>query len=128
MEDAPLEEKEEERRKYTRFKVKDGTFAFSKAIPYEIIDICEAGMSVRTLNCEQRNAKPVVFDLFAADKNNYLPQISSTIVNEVAIFPSPMFSVFPSTRWCIQFHELDDEEKAQLSNFIGEISVSVLFE
>jgi|GEM_PF-1023523 len=128
MQVAPLEEKKEERRKHTRFKVKEGTFAFSKAIPYEIIDICEAGMSVRTFDCEQKNADSMVFDLFAADKNSYLPQISSTVVNEVAIFPSPMFSVYPSTRLCIQFHELGAEDKKQLNIFIEENSVSALCE
>ncbi|PIE60383.1 MAG: hypothetical protein CSA31_02315 [Desulfobulbus propionicus] len=125
MENTPVEEKKEERRKYTRFKVQEGTLAFFNATPYEIIDICEAGMAVRALSPTQEDSTSPVFDLFAAGKNNYLPHISSTIVNQFTIFPTPMFSVLPTTRWCVQFKMLDEDERTRLSSFIDENSVSL---
>lgn len=107
-----------ERRTSRRFKVSESTFAFFGSTPCRIVDISESGMAVNHVVLSSKPLSPSFFDLFSAERETFLPQIPGELVDEVALFPMPMFSVLPTKRLCIKFDALTTEQLDQLKRFI----------
>lgn len=114
---------ENERRTNPRFKVREGTFAFFGSTPCRILDISESGMAVNHVIMSNKSLAPVFFDLFSSDKKEYLQHIPGELINEVALFPMPLFSVLPTKRVSIKFDELTTEQREKLRLFIDNNAV-----
>lgn len=112
-----------ERRTSKRFKVNEGTFAFFGSTPCRILDISETGMAVNHVMLNNKTLSTVFFDLFSAEKEEYLSQIPGELVNEVALFPMPLFSVLPTKRLCIKFDELTSAQREKIRLFIDSNAV-----
>ena len=118
MEQEPQVIHREERRKHTRYKVKEGTLAFLEATPCVIVDISESGMAVNYVAFKDECIANYNFDLFSTDRDTYLPRISGELVAEIALVPPSLFSVIHTKRLGIKFNTLSLDQQSLLRYFI----------
>ncbi|WP_153305910.1 hypothetical protein [Desulfogranum mediterraneum] len=111
-----------ERRRYPRFKVREGTFAFLESIPCTIEDISEAGMAVQFVVLDKKHLFPLFIDLLSYEQETYLQQIPVGKVDESVLFP-PLFSVLQTKKVRVAFDTLNHEQQSGLRRFIARSSI-----
>ncbi len=108
----------EERRKFPRYRVKDGVFAFLGSTPGMIVDISEGGMAIEYIVLQKDEVSAASFDLFSTQQQDYIADIPGSTVSTVDVFPSSGLGTFKTTRLCVKFGELNSEQKSKLRYFI----------
>lgn len=107
-----------ERRRFTRYKVKDNAVAFLGKSACSILDVSAVGISVRYSLIEQEAANPAHLDIFLEDTKFYLPKVPVEVVDEVMTSPHSMFSSLRIKRLGLKFKELSPEQQKRLDEFI----------
>ena len=88
-----------ERRRFTRYKVKDNAVAFLGKSACSILDVSAVGISVRYSLIEQEAANPAHLDIFLEDTKFYLPKVPVEVVDEVMTSPIPCSVPCGSSGW-----------------------------
>jgi len=113
--------KKTNRRKHQRFMVKEGAFAVMKP-GYknlgQIKNISMGGLAYRHIADKRAENGLYKMDIFLSNKNFYLENIpfrTVTVLDEASEFP---YSSVMMKRHCIQFVDLDSDQKQMLDYFI----------
>ncbi|WP_028580003.1 PilZ domain-containing protein [Desulfogranum japonicum] len=114
-----------ERRKFPRYRVKDGVFAFLGSTPGMIVDISEGGMAIEYIVLNKDEVSAASFDLFSTHQQDYIANIPGATVGEVDVFPSSYFSSFKTTRLSVQFGEMNREQQSKLRYFILQNTIAL---
>jgi hypothetical protein len=111
---------EEDRRRFPRHKLKEGSFAFFGSTPGVIVDISPAGMSVNYIVLDEKKYDQITFDLFSPKNKIYLPSLHGKVVREDRPDPAPSYSTLHTRKLCIMFEELSNTQLSKLNQFISE--------
>lgn len=113
-----MPELQEERRRYTRFHVREGAYAFIDSIPFTIQDISEGGMKIQSVIFDDEPPDDVEVDIFVNNGDFYLRNVPVHLVN---LSQSEATTPFCAIRVCyfgFEFGELTRQQKQLVDNFI----------
>lgn len=107
-----------ERRRHKRFRVKDDALVFLGKDSGTIWDISKSGLSIHCIALDKKPPLPGQLDIFFAQTRFYLPNLPVSLVDDVQMLPSPIFSSFQMKRLRMEFGTLSNEQQARLDEFI----------
>ena len=114
-----------EKRKTTRFKVKEGAYAISSSTKSnellgQIIDISTGGLSFSYLDYENKyeSIEPSDIDLFISGAGFFFNNLRIKTISDIVLPETHSFSSLPIRRRSIQFSNLSKQDKSNLDNFI----------
>ncbi len=107
-----------ERRRYKRYRVKEGALAFLGAVPGSISDISEGGLAVHYVVFEKQPEEDLQLDIFFGRDDFYLADLPGRKVSDADSSPDVTFSRIRVRRMGVQFGELTGEQKSRLKYFI----------
>ena len=111
-----------EKRKFTRFKVKDLSFALLKSDFYEelgeIIDISKGGLAFQYLVGENLIKEAVELDIILAHNGFHLKELPCKTISDFEIINEIYFSSLKMRRHSIKFADLDNKQISELDYFI----------
>jgi c-di-GMP-binding flagellar brake protein YcgR len=110
--------KSEERRKHTRFRVREGAYAFIDNIPFTIQDISEGGMKIQSVVFDDTPLENLTVDIFVNNGNFYLKNVPVRLVSLLQDESTTPFSTIHVRRFGFQFENLTDQQKHLLDNLI----------
>ena len=109
------------RRKYSRYRVKDNAFTVINPEPVKvvpIIDIGMGGLSIYLDNGARRPDPESKLEIMMADCSFYLEKLPFQIVADVRAFPNKSSSLMDGRRYGIKFGNLRPSQKSHLKYFI----------
>jgi hypothetical protein len=116
------EKEQAERRKHTRFEVREGAFAVlrpDRNIVGEILDISKGGLSFRYITGEEQSRESSGLDILFAGGSFSLAGVPFKTVSDF-LMPDGFFSNSTTTRRRgVQFGVLTQEQTGELKSFIG---------
>ena len=115
----------EERRRFPRYRVKEGALAFLGAIPGNIVDISEVGITVHYVMLTNEPVPSDCLDIFYSSDEFYLPDLPSRLVSDMNSLNETPFSALRVKRLGFQFGELSSEQKRKLQEFIKKNAIAV---
>jgi len=117
-----------EMRKFTRFKVKDLSFALLKTVFYEelgeIIDISKGGLAFKYLVGENQIKEAVELDIIHAHNSFHIKKLPCKTISDFEIINEIDFSSLKMKRHSIKFGELDNNQISELDYFIKHHTIS----
>ncbi len=113
-----------DRRRFPRYRVKDGALAFIGAVPGAIVDISEGGMAVHYAVFGREPDRNLRLDIFLGSDDFLLKDIPASIVNDSTLDPDAPFRAVQVKRFSLRFGELSDQQKSSLRYFILHNTVS----
>ena len=117
-----------EMRKFTRFKVKDLSFALLKTVFYEelgeIIDISKGGLAFKYLVGENQIKEAVELDIIHAHNSFHIKKLPCKTISDFEIINGIDFSSLKMKRHSIQFGELNNKQISKLEYFIKQHTIS----
>ncbi len=113
-----------ERRRFPRYRVKEGALAFLGAVPGNIVDISEAGITVHYVMLTSEPVPSDCLDIFYSSDDFYLPDLPSRLVSDMNSLDETPFSALRVKRLGFQFGELTPEQKRKLQEFIKKNTVT----
>ena len=115
-----------ERRKYKRFKVKEGTFAVLRAPVTkvgQIIDISRGGLAFSHMANGEASNGLFQLDIVIIDKGFRLNKVPIKTVSDVEIVKKIPFSSTTMRRLSVQFGELKSSHISQLTYFFQHYAI-----
>jgi hypothetical protein len=110
-----------ERRKWTRFKVREGAFVAIKSDHYvvgPIHDISKNGFGFRYIGKKGQIHGPLEVDIFFCGHGFYLQKVKAETISDFKI-DKKVPSSYSAVRYCsAQFCELTNDQISNLENFI----------
>ncbi|WP_456473534.1 PilZ domain-containing protein [Desulfolithobacter sp.] len=113
-----------DRRRFPRYRVKDGALAFIGTVPGAIVDISEGGMAVHYAVFGREPNRNLRLDIFLGSDDFLLKDIPASIVNDTTLDPDAPFRAVQVKRFSLRFGELTDQQKSSLRYFILHNTVS----
>lgn len=117
-----------EKREFTRFKIKDLSFALLKSSFYEelgeIIDISKGGLAFQYLVGENQIKESVELDIILAYNDFYIKKLPCKTISDFDIINEIYFSSLKMRRHSIKFGELDNNQISELDYFIKQHTIS----
>ena len=118
-----------EKRKFTRFKIKDLSFALLKSDSYEelgnIIDISKGGLAFQYLVGENQIKEAFELDIILASNDFHIKKLPCKTISDFEMTNKIYFSSLKMKRHSIKFGELDNNQKSELDYFIKQYTISV---
>jgi len=111
--------KSDEKRKYARFTVSDGAFAFINNTPFTIRNISEGGLQLQSVVFDDAPSDDMLLDIFLKKDNFYLQNIPVRLVRFQKNSASSPFSNAHVKCFGLQFGELTLQQKTRLDSFIA---------
>lgn len=108
-----------DRRRHTRFQVRDGAFAYINNIPFTIRNISEGGMRLQSVVFEDTPQEEMTLDIFLKDEDFYLQDIPVQLVTLLRKTTDSPFSTLQLRCLGIKFGELTEQQKTRLDFFIS---------
>ena len=108
----------EERRRYTRFRVREGAYAFIDNIPFTIQDISEGGMKIQSVVFDDTPLDNLKVDIFVNSGKFYMRDVSVRLVRLLQDNSTTPFSAIRVKRFGFEFENLSDQQKLLLDNLI----------
>ena len=119
---------EVEMRKFTRFKVKDLSFALLKTAFYEelgeILDISKGGLAFKYLVGENQIKEAVELDIIHANNSFHIKKLRCKTISDFEIINEVDFSSLKMKRHSVKFGELDNNQISELDYFIKQYTIS----
>jgi len=108
-----------EKRKAPRFNVTAETFAVISSYHQlgKIIDICSGGLAFQNYSTREDAYSASELDIFTTDGFN-LKEIPFKIIATIPIVENFQYSMVQAQRYCLQFEELQNDQKLKLEYFI----------
>ena len=117
-----------EMRKFTRFKVKDLSFALLKTVFYEelgeILDISKGGLAFKYLVGENQIKEAVELDIIHAHNSFHMKKLPCKTISDFEIINGVDFSSLKMKRHSVKFGELDNNQISELDYFIKRYTIS----
>ncbi|MBC2693989.1 MAG: PilZ domain-containing protein [Desulfobacteraceae bacterium] len=117
-----------EKRKFTRFKVKDISFVLLKSVSYEelgeIVNISKGGLAFQYLVGENQIKESVELDIILAGNGFHMKKIPCKTIADFEIINEIYFSSLKMRRHSIKFGELDNNQISELDYFIRQHTIS----
>lgn len=107
-----------ERRKFPRFRVREGAYAFIDNIPFTIQDISEGGMKLQSVVFDETPVENLTVDIFVNNGKFYLKGIPVRLISLLQDDTASPFNVIHVKRFGFKFEELTDQQKHLLDNLI----------
>ncbi|MDW7772721.1 MAG: PilZ domain-containing protein [Desulfobulbaceae bacterium] len=107
-----------ERRKYPRFRVREGTYAFIDNIPFMIQDISEGGMKIQSVVFDEAPLENLKVEIFVNNGKFYLRDVPVRLVSLLQDNSMTPFSTVHVRRFGFEFKNLDEQQKILLDNLI----------
>ena len=108
-----------EKRKYCRFQVTEGAFAFINNTPFSIRNISEGGMELQSAVFDDSPPEEMLLDIFLKKDNFYLQNIPVRLVRFQKNSSSSPFSSVHVKCFGLQFGKLTEQQKTRLDYFIA---------
>lgn len=111
----------EERRKYRRFPVQEGTLAVLRPSPSrlcQIENISMGGMMVRYIQVEQSQHDFSNLTLLKSGGHSIIEELPFAIIGDAEVDRPLPFSTLPLRRSHIRFGEMNEEQQQELEEFI----------
>jgi c-di-GMP-binding flagellar brake protein YcgR len=108
----------EDRRKYTRFSVREGVYAFIDNIPFTVQDISEGGMKIQSVVFDDALLENMKIDIFVNNGKFYLKNVPVRLVRLLQDESTTPFSTIHVKRIGFEFENLTDQQKLLLDNLI----------
>lgn len=108
----------EDRRRYTRFRVREGAYAFIDSIPFTIQDISEGGMKIQSVVFDEAPLENLKIDIFVNNGQFYLKDVPVRLVRLLQDESTTPFSTIHVKRIGFEFKNLTDQQKHLLDNLI----------
>lgn len=112
-----------ERRKYTRFRVTEGAFAFINKIPFTIGNISENGVQLQSVVFDGSPNEEMLLDFFLQNDNFYLQDLPVRLVRFQRKYSCSPFSNTEIKFFGLQFGELTQQQKTRLDYFIAHSTI-----
>ncbi len=110
-----------ERRKWTRFKVREGAFVAIKSDHYvvgPIHDISKDGFGFKYIGKKGQIHGPLEVDIFFCGHGFYLQKVKAKIISDF-IIDKKVPRCYSAVRYCsVQFCEMTNDQISNLENFI----------
>jgi len=117
-----------EKRKFTRFKLKDLAFALLKSDSYEelgkIINISKGGLALQYLVEDNQIKEAVELDIVLANNDFYIKKLPCKTISDFEMINKIYFSSLKMKRHSIKFGELDNNQTSELDYFIEQHAIS----
>jgi len=111
-----------ERRKYARFTVGEGAFAFINNIPFAIRNISEGGMKLQSVVFDESLPQELLLDIFLQNENFYLQNLPVRLVRFQKQSSASPFGNTHIQCFGLQFGDLTEQQKTRLDFFIAHSS------
>jgi len=112
----------QERRRFPRFKVKDGTIAINKIILGPVVDISLGGMAFEYYNNYIENIEHSEIGFYHIDSGFFMTGLPSKIIQDRIIEPNTGIIPIIRKRRSIEFQDLTSDQKSKLQCFIDQHS------
>lgn len=107
-----------ERRKFPRYRVREGAYAFINNIPFTIQDISEGGMKLQSVVYDEAPVENLTVDIFVNTGKFYLKDVPVKLVSLLQDETTSPFNVVHVKRFGFKFENLTDQQKHLLDNLI----------
>lgn len=108
----------EERRRFPRYRLCDGAYAFINNVPFTIQDISEGGMRLKSVVFDENPQEKLKLDIFVNNGSNYLRNVHVRLVRQWHDNLNTPFSTVYAKELGVQFVGLDESQKRFLKDLI----------
>ncbi len=116
---------QKERRKFTRFRPKDGTVAVNRHALGPITNISMGGLSFRYMGEDSARTVSDILGIFLGSDDFLIEKIPTKVVSDKLISYGSSFMRASTRQRSIQFTELTDSQRKDLKDFIDNKTVGV---
>jgi len=107
-----------ERRRYPRFRVREGAYAFINNIPFTIQDISEGGMKLQSVVFDETPLENLKVDIFVNNGKFYLQGLPVRLVCMLNDATASPFSAVHAKHFGFMFENLSEQQKILLDTLI----------
>ncbi len=110
-----------DRRKTSRFKVKEGVFAahYNSNIRGQLVNISKSGLAFRYIDSGKDPEYAPELIVYLSGEKSYLFKLPVKIVSDVELTHETRISYIRLRQRCIQFNSLNDSQEHLLNTFIN---------